>query len=97
MGLPVERREVIGSRWPHRIAPWVRWLGYGFLIARSAYLLLRLDTVWSLLLACIELYFAAFWLGAVLANRSASRPPDATDGNRSTHRRPHSWRVLTAG
>ena len=68
MGLPVERREVIGSRWPHRIAPWVRWLGYGFLIA-SAYLLLRLDTLWSVLLACIVLYFAAIWLDAVLANR----------------------------
>ena len=29
LGLQVERCEVIGSRFPTRVAPWAGWLGYG--------------------------------------------------------------------
>jgi hypothetical protein len=39
LGLQVERCEVIGSRFPTRVAPWAGWLGYGVLNS-AAYIVL---------------------------------------------------------
>ncbi len=68
MGLEVERREVTGSPLPRRLAPWVGWLGYGFLVTSVYGLVLSgrglLPGV-AIVLACS----CAPWLDAVLNNR----------------------------
>jgi hypothetical protein len=67
MGLDVQRRQVTGSRFPRRAAPWVAWLGYGFLVS-SVYGLALAANGLRLVLACVLAYFAAAWFEAVVKN-----------------------------
>ena len=66
-GLAVERREVSGSRFPQRAAPWVGWLGYGFLVT-SVYVLALQPSVPSLILSFIVSYTCFPWIFAVIGN-----------------------------
>ena len=52
MGLTVDRRQVVGSAFPQRIAPWVGWLGYGLLVT-AAYGLFRMESVGAAALAFV--------------------------------------------
>jgi hypothetical protein len=77
MGMMVERREVVGSRFPQRVAPWVGWLGYATLITASYVMLVsnhRLYTDAALLLLMV----GWVWLAIVLRNGirfGRRRPP----------------------
>jgi hypothetical protein len=77
MGLEVERREVVGSRFPRRVAPWIGWLGYGGLIT-TAYILVRSDSCLSWVLALVLSCSSFPWLNAVISNwihPGRHRPP----------------------
>ena len=77
MGLNLERREVVGSAFPQRVAPWVGSLGYGVLIT-GAYLLVLPNTSVSSVLAFILLIMSGYWCNAVFFNRiqlGRRRPP----------------------
>ncbi len=67
-GLTVARREVEGSRFPGRAAPWIGWLGYGAPIT-AAYLLVLARNARAGLLAIVVIVPAHAWLRAVLLNR----------------------------
>ncbi len=77
IGLAVERREVVGSRFPQRVAPWVGWLVYGALITAS-YLMLFSNHPLFMGVAIVLRLVGRVWLGAVLHNRiriGRRRPP----------------------
>ena len=77
MGLTVERREAVGSRFPQRVGPWVGWLGYGALLT-AVYLLLLRTSVLPSLLAFILFYLSFRWLNAIVSGRvrpGRRRPP----------------------
>jgi hypothetical protein len=67
IGLAVERREVVGSRFPQRVAPWVGWLAYGALITAS-YLMLFSNHPLFMGVAIFLRLVGRLWLGAVLDN-----------------------------
>jgi hypothetical protein len=67
MGLDVERREVTGSRFPQRAAPWVGWLGCGLSLT-VACLLIRWGTIPSLLLAVLFAASSVWCFNAVVAH-----------------------------
>jgi hypothetical protein len=73
-GWIVERREVEGSRFPQRAAPWIGWLGYGTLISFS-YLLMMLRSPLPFVLSFVSFAFAFAWLNAVLENRMRPNRP----------------------
>jgi len=66
MGMAVERREVVGSRFPQCVAPWVGWLVYGALITAS-YVLLWKNRL-SISLAIVLLLVGHAWLLVLLRN-----------------------------
>jgi hypothetical protein len=67
MGMAVERRDVAGSRFPQRVAPWVGWLVYGTLVTTSYLMLIRIDRIFEGL--AIALIFVGYsWLLAMLYN-----------------------------
>jgi hypothetical protein len=77
MGMQVERREVEGSRFPQRFAPWFGWLGYGAIIT-AAYEMLWQQSKLSVVLAIPVLFVSFRFLDAVLSNRirlGRRRPP----------------------
>jgi hypothetical protein len=77
LGLEVERREVRGSGFPRRAAPWVGWLGYGTLITSVYGLALLGDGFFAVLVWLLSLYCAP-WINAVVRNRirpGRQRPP----------------------
>jgi hypothetical protein len=77
MGLEVDRREVTGSRFPQRAAPWVGWLGYGFLIT-TVYALALSGNGWLMVLGWWLSCHAPAWIHGVLRNRlhpGRHRPP----------------------
>ena len=61
MGYQVTRREVAGSRFPQRAAPWIGWLGYGALIT-AVYVMLQRNDLVSAILACLLLLLGARWI-----------------------------------
>jgi hypothetical protein len=76
MGMAVERREVVGSRFPQRVAAWLGWLVYGALITAS-YVLLWKNRL-SISLAIVLLLVGHAWLLVVLHNGirfGRRRPP----------------------
>jgi hypothetical protein len=72
-GLSVERREVSGSRFLQRAAPWVGWLGYGLLVT-AVYVLALQRTVLPLLLALVLSCSSVRWLLAVVSNQIRLSP-----------------------
>jgi hypothetical protein len=77
LGLEVERREVRGSGFPRRAAPWVGWLGYGALVTAVYGLALVGDRFFAVLAWLLSLYGAP-WINAVVRNRirpGRQRPP----------------------
>jgi hypothetical protein len=68
MGLTVERREVSGSRFPQRVAPWVGWLVYGALITAS-YATLVQNRPPFMELSLVSVISSWLWLKVVLHNR----------------------------
>jgi hypothetical protein len=80
MGLEVERREVTGSRFPQRLAPWVGWLGYGLLIT-SVFGLSLTGNIWLQIFAWYLSAVSARWFLDVVRNRvhpGRKRPPVGT-------------------
>lgn len=67
MGLQVERREVVGSRFPQRVAPWIGWIVYGVLVT-AEYIILLSDSLLPLLLALVLSAWIMWWLWAVISN-----------------------------
>jgi len=67
LGFTVERREVEGSRFPQRFAPWLGWLGYGALITTSYVMLLRMNPLFWFMQMFL-LLLAHGWLNALLVN-----------------------------
>jgi hypothetical protein len=67
MGLTVERREVVGSRLPQRVAPWIGWIGYGGLITVEYALLLSNSLIPSLLAVAVSAW-SVRWLWLVISN-----------------------------
>jgi hypothetical protein len=68
MGLSVERREVVGSPFPQRIAPWIGWLGYGLLVT-AAFALTLLTNILSWILALLICWLGLQWVVSVLGNQ----------------------------
>jgi hypothetical protein len=76
-GYHVVRREVVGSRFPQRAAPWIGWAGYGALLTAS-FLLVRLDTILPSFLALMLSWLIMPWVVAIVRNRihlGRRRPP----------------------
>jgi hypothetical protein len=77
MGMAVERRKVMGSGFPQRVALWVGWLVYGILMT-ATYLTL-LPKNYLIVVLAIPLFCAGtWWLDAVLLNTihlGRQRPP----------------------
>jgi hypothetical protein len=69
MGWQVERREVVGSRWPQRLAPGVGWLGYGFLVTAMFVVVMRQPPVWVLCAIVSFVLAIALWLHGVKSHR----------------------------
>jgi hypothetical protein len=77
MKMAVQRREVVGSRFPQRVAPWVGWLVYGALITASYVMVLQNHRLFRGL-AILLLIVGHAWLGVVLRNGiriGRRRPP----------------------
>lgn len=67
MGHQVERREVVGSRFPQQVAPWIGWLGYGALIT-TAYFLVLTNSVLLCVLAFVLSSLSVVWLNFLAWN-----------------------------
>jgi hypothetical protein len=78
LGYQVERREVIGSSYPQRVALWAGWLRYCALITAMYVLALWETPRWITALAAYLLLFPFFlafrWLDEVVSNRIRLRP-----------------------
>jgi hypothetical protein len=68
MGLEVERRDVSGSRFPQRAAPWVGWLGCGAVLT-GVYGLILPDRLASTTLALALAALGFYWLDAIIGGR----------------------------
>jgi hypothetical protein len=74
MGWRVERRDVRGSRFPQRAAPWVGWLGYGIFITIGYFALIVAGQL-SLIVLLLLLFVQIPWLNAILSNEVRSIMP----------------------
>jgi len=77
MGLDVVRRDVIGSRFPQRVAPWIGWLSFGAALT-AVYAFILPDSLASTILALALATLGFFWLDAVVGGRirlGRARPP----------------------
>jgi len=68
-GWNVERREVFGSPWPQRLAPWVGWLGYGGLVTAITVVLVREPSFWVVVTLVPLLLASGLWLRGVMHHR----------------------------
>jgi hypothetical protein len=66
-GLTVERREVSGSRFPQRVAPWVGWPGYGLLVT-SVYVLGLQRTFLPVIVGFVLSIACTHWFNALVSN-----------------------------
>jgi hypothetical protein len=65
VGWTVERREVSGSPWPQRLAPWVRWLGFGGVLTAIVAVPTQADSFWLTVGVLPLIVASGMWLCAV--------------------------------